>query len=44
MTKKDAHPSGKWLEYAKTTMARKYIRAYLEKNSLLAKLKSFGRS
>lgn len=44
MTKKDAHPSSKWLEYAKTTMAQKHIRAYLEKNSLLAKLKSFGRS
>lgn len=44
MTKKDAHPSSKWLEYAKTTMAQKHIRAYLEKNSLLNKLKSFGRS
>ncbi len=44
MTKKDAHPSGKWLEYAKTTMAKKHIKNYLEKNSLLSKLKSFGRS
>ena len=42
--KKDAHPSGKWLEYTKTTIARKHIRSYLEKNSLLSKLKSFGRS
>ncbi|OGI95212.1 hypothetical protein A2917_00990 [Candidatus Nomurabacteria bacterium RIFCSPLOWO2_01_FULL_42_17] len=41
---KDAHPSVKWLEYAKTTMARKHIKSYLEKNSFLKKLKSFGRS
>lgn len=40
--KKDAHPSSKWLEYAKTTIAKKHIRSYLEKNSLLTKLKSFG--
>ncbi len=42
--KKDSHPSGKWLEYVKTTIAKKHIKSYLEKNSLLAKLKSFGRS
>lgn len=42
--KKDSHPSGKWLDYAKTTNAKKHIKTYLEKNSLLAKLKSFGRS
>ncbi|MCX6751822.1 MAG: RelA/SpoT family protein [Candidatus Nomurabacteria bacterium] len=42
--KKDAHPSSKWLEYAKTNHAKKDIRSYLEKNSLLSKLKSFGRS
>ena len=42
--KKDAHPSSKWLEYAKTNHAKKEIRSYLEKNSLLSKLKSFGRS
>lgn len=42
--KKDAHPSAKWLEFVKTTIAKKQIKAYLEKNSLLAKLKSFGRS
>ena len=42
--KKDGHPSSKWLEYVKTTMAKKQIKNYLEKNSLLAKLKSFGRS
>ncbi|MFA5791567.1 MAG: RelA/SpoT family protein [Candidatus Paceibacterota bacterium] len=44
INKKDAHPSGKWLEYVKTTVAKKHIRSYLEKNSLLARLKSFGRN
>ena len=44
ITKKDAHPSSKWLDYAKTTMAKKHIKTYLEKNSLLNKLKSFGQS
>ena len=42
--KKDANPSSKWLEYAKTSIAKKHIKSYLEKNSLLAKLKSFGKS
>ena len=42
--KKDSHPSSKWLEYVKTTIAKKHIRSYLEKNSLLSKLKSFGQS
>lgn len=42
ITKKDSHPSGKWLECAKTTIAKKHIRAYSEKHSLLARLKSFG--
>ena len=42
VTKKDSKPSSKWLEYAKTTIAKKHIRSYLEKNSLLSKLKSFG--
>jgi GTP pyrophosphokinase len=44
ITKKDSKPSDKWLEYVKTTIARKHIKSYLEKNSLLARLKSFGRS
>ena len=44
ITNKNAHPSSKWLGYVKTTIAKKQIRSYLEKNSLLAKLKSFGRS
>lgn len=43
-TKKDAHPSSKWLEFAKTSIAKKHIKSYVEKNSLLSKLKSFGRS
>ncbi|OGI46027.1 hypothetical protein A2121_00400 [Candidatus Nomurabacteria bacterium GWB1_40_6] len=43
-TKKDAHPSSKWLENAKTAIAKKHVKSYLEKNSLLARLKSFGRS
>ncbi|KKP88842.1 hypothetical protein A2456_02790 [Candidatus Nomurabacteria bacterium RIFOXYC2_FULL_36_19] len=42
--KKDAHPSGKWLEYVKTTIAKKHIKSYLEKNNLANKLKSFGKS
>ena len=41
--KENAHPSGKWLAYVKTTMAKKHIRSYLEKHSLLSRLKSFRR-
>ncbi|KKT25195.1 MAG: GTP pyrophosphokinase, partial [Candidatus Nomurabacteria bacterium GW2011_GWF2_43_8] len=44
ITKKDAKPSNKWLDYVKTSIAKKHIKSYLEKNSLLSKLKSFGRS
>lgn len=44
ITKKNSKPSSKWLEYAKTAVAKKHIRSYLEKNSLLAKFKSFGQS
>ncbi len=40
---KNSHPSSKWLEYAKTTVARKHIKHYLEKNTLLNRLKSFGK-
>ncbi|KKR43880.1 MAG: PpGpp synthetase/hydrolase Rel [Parcubacteria group bacterium GW2011_GWF1_40_6] len=43
-TKKDAKPSSKWLETVKTSIAKKHIKSYLEKNSLLSRLKSFGRS
>jgi len=41
---KNSNPSSKWLEHVKTSHAKKQIRSYLEKNSLLTKLKSFGRS
>jgi (p)ppGpp synthase/HD superfamily hydrolase len=44
INKKDSHPSSKWMDYAKTAVAKKHIRAYMEKNSLLSKLKSFGQS
>jgi GTP pyrophosphokinase len=42
--KKDAQPSSKWLEFVKSTIAKKHIRSYLEKHSLLTKLKSFGKN
>ena len=44
LLQKEAHPSSKWLDNTKTASAKKHIKSYLEKNSLLAKLKSFGRS
>lgn len=44
ITNKNSKPSYKWLEYVKTSLAKKHIKSYLEKNSLLARLKSFGRS
>ncbi|MBU0999136.1 RelA/SpoT family protein [Patescibacteria group bacterium] len=44
ITGKDSKPSSKWLEYIKTSVAKKNIKSYLEKNSLLSKLKSFGQS
>ena len=44
ITKKDAHPSSKWMDHAMTSVAKRNIRSYLEKNSLLSKLKSFGKS
>lgn len=43
ITKKDSRPSSKWLEYAKTTAAKKHIKSYVEKNNLLTKFRSFGR-
>ncbi len=42
ITKENANPSSKWLDYTKTTIAKKHIKAYLEKNSLLSRLKSYG--
>lgn len=44
ITKKDSNPSEKWLEYVKTSIAKKHIKSYMEKNSLVNKLKSLGRS
>ena len=44
IVKKDSHPSSKWLEFSKTNIAKKNVRSYLEKNSLLSKLKSFGKN
>lgn len=43
LTAKNANPSSKWLDHAKTTMARKHINAYLKEHSLLQKFLSFGR-
>ncbi|KKQ88166.1 MAG: GTP diphosphokinase [Parcubacteria group bacterium GW2011_GWF2_38_8] len=43
ITRKDSHPSSKWLENSKTSVAKKNIKSYLEKHSLLSRLKSFGR-
>lgn len=40
---KNSHPSTKWLEYTKTTLAKKHIKQYLDKNTLLSKLKSIGK-
>jgi GTP diphosphokinase / guanosine-3',5'-bis(diphosphate) 3'-diphosphatase len=40
---KKAHPSSKWLDHTKTTMARKHINAYLKDNSLLSKFRSFAK-
>lgn len=37
VTQKNSHPASKWLDYAKTALARKHIRQYLDDNSLLNK-------
>lgn len=37
-TKKSAKPSGRWLEHARTTFAKKCIRAYLQKESEAKKM------
>lgn len=41
-TNKNGKPSPKWLEYAKTNLAKKHINNYLKDNSLLEKYTSFG--
>jgi guanosine-3',5'-bis(diphosphate) 3'-pyrophosphohydrolase len=43
-TNKNAHPSSKWLNYSKTSLARKCINNYLKSNSLLSKFLSFGKN
>ena len=40
---KNTHPSSKWLDYAKTNLARREINAYLKEHSLLSKFLSFGK-
>jgi guanosine-3',5'-bis(diphosphate) 3'-pyrophosphohydrolase len=44
ITRDNSHPTSKWLEHSKTNTAKKHIRVYLESNSLLSKLKSFGKN
>jgi GTP pyrophosphokinase len=41
---KNAKPSSKWLDYAKTGLARKHINMHLKSNSLLSKFLSFGKN
>ena len=43
LVNKNTSPSSKWLEFTKTTMARKNINTYLKKNTLLAKFRSFAK-
>lgn len=42
-TNRKGHPSGKWLEYAKTNLAKKHINSYLKDNSLLSRYISIGK-
>lgn len=41
ITSKKVTPSSKWLDFAKSTIARKQIEKYLKQNSLLSRLLSF---
>lgn len=41
---KNANPSSRWLDYTKTSLARKQINNYLKSNSLLSKFLSFGKN
>jgi GTP pyrophosphokinase len=43
-TNKNAKPSSKWLDYAKTSLAHKRISVHLKSNSLLSKFLSFGKN
>ncbi len=42
IVKKESHPTSKWMDFAKTTMAKKHIKQYVQENSLLSRF--FGRS
>jgi GTP pyrophosphokinase len=42
-TQKNSNPSSKWLDHTKTSMAKKHIHQYLNKNSLLTKFRSFAK-
>lgn len=42
-SQKNSNPSSKWLDNTKTSMAKKHINQYLNKNSLLQKFKSFAK-
>lgn len=41
---KNTNPSSKWLDYAKTNLAKREINAYLKEHSLLSKFLSFGKN
>ncbi len=41
---KNTKPSSKWLDYAKTSLAKREINAHLKENSLLSKFLSFGKN
>ncbi len=41
ITSKKVNPSAKWLEFTKSSIARKHIEKYLKQNSLLSRLLSF---
>jgi GTP diphosphokinase / guanosine-3',5'-bis(diphosphate) 3'-diphosphatase len=43
-TNKNAKPSSKWLDYAKTSLAKREINSYLKDNSLLSKFLTFGKN
>lgn len=42
VTNKNANPASKWLDYAKTGLAKRHINAYIKENSLLSRFLSFG--
>ncbi len=41
---KNSKPSAKWLDYAKTGLARRQVNNHLKENSLLSKFLSFGKN